>query len=204
MIKLYAMRLKSIFIDGIYVDPEIATSYFACDLDKCKGACCFMYGDFGAPLLEEEIEIIQDALPIVKKYLPERNIAYIEKNGFYEKSDIGYATTCIDKKECVFVYWENGTAKCSFEKAFLKGEISFRKPASCHLFPLRNYGLNGASIGGEILKYVKINECEPAVKKGKKENIKLYEFLKPALIRYFGQEWYNKMLKEFKSLNNRR
>lgn len=61
------MRLKSIFIDGIYVDPEIATSYFACDLDKCKGACCFMYGDFGAPLLEEEIEIIQDALPIVKK-----------------------------------------------------------------------------------------------------------------------------------------
>lgn len=198
------MALKAIFVDGIYVDPEIASSYFVCDLEKCKGACCFMEGDFGAPLLEEEIEIIQTVIPVVKRYLPEKNVKFIEKNGFYERGDSGFATMCIDKRECVFVFWENGIAKCAFEKAFLKGESKFRKPISCHLFPLRNYGINGAFIGGEILKYVKINECKPAIKKGEKENIKLYEFLKPALIRYLGQNWYDKMLEEFKSLNNGR
>ncbi|CUS85446.1 Protein of unknown function (DUF3109) [Candidatus Kryptobacter tengchongensis] len=196
------MSLRAIFIDGIYVDPEIANSYFMCDLEKCKGACCFMEGDFGAPLLKEEIETIQSLLPVVKKYLPEKNVKFIEKYGFYEKSDTGFATLCIDRRECVFVFWENGVARCSFEKAFLKGETNFRKPISCHLFPLRNYGINGSFVGGEVLKYVKINECRPAIKKGKEENVKLYEFLKPALIRYFGQNWYNKMLEKLKSLNN--
>lgn len=198
------MSIRAILIDEIYVDPEIANSYFACDVEKCKGACCFMEGDFGAPLLEEEIETIKDVLPIVKKYLPEKNVKFIEQNGYYEKTDVGYSTKCIDKRECVFVYWENGIARCSFEKAFLNGEISFRKPISCHLFPLRNYSLNGALIGGDVLKYVKISECKPAVKKGEREKIKLYEFLKPAIVRYFGQEWFNKMEKVFESLNSRR
>lgn len=198
------MSLKPILIDGIYVDPKVATSYFMCDVEKCKGACCFMEGDFGAPLLEEEIEIIQDVLSIVKRYLPEKNLKFIEKYGFYEKSETGYSTMCVDKRECVFVFWEDGVARCSFEKAFLKGEINFRKPISCHLFPLRNYGINGALVGGEALKYVKIKECNPTVEKGEKEKVKLYEFVKPALVRYFGQEWYNKMVSQIKSLNNRR
>ncbi len=198
------MGLKAILIDGIYVDPEIANSYFACDVEKCKGVCCFMEGDFGAPLLDEEVKIIQEVLPIVKKYLPEKNLAFIEKHGYYEETEMGYSTKCIDNRECVFVYWENGIARCSFEKAFLNGEISFRKPVSCHLFPLRNYGLNGAFVGGDILKYVKISECKPAVKKGEKEKIKLYEFLKPALIRYFGHGWFNKMVDIFEASNNRR
>ncbi len=198
------MSIRAILIDEIYVDPEIANSYFACDVEKCKGACCFMEGDFGAPLLEEEVEIIKDVLPIVKKYLPEKNVKFIEQNGYYEETEVGYSTKCIDKRECVFVYWENGIARCAFEKAFLRGEISFRKPISCHLFPLRNYSLNGALIGGDVLKYVKISECKPAVKKGEREKIKLYEFLKPAIVRYFGQEWFNKMEKVFESLNSRR
>ncbi len=198
------MSIRAIPVDEIYVHPEIANSYFACDVEKCKGACCFMEGDFGAPLLEEEIEIIKDVLPIVKKYLPERNVKFIEQNGYYEETDVGYSTKCIDKRECVFVYWENGIARCAFEKAFLNGEIHFIKPISCHLFPLRNYSLNGALIGGDVLKYVKISECKPAMKKGKKEKIKLYEFLKPAIVRYFGQDWFNKMEKVFKSLNTQR
>lgn len=195
------MSFRAILIDNIYVDPEIANSYFACDVEKCKGACCFMEGDFGAPLLKDEIKIIKDVLPIVKKYLPEKNVKFIEQHGYYEETDVGYSTKCIDKRECVFVYWENGIARCAFEKAFLKGEISFRKPISCHLFPLRNYSLNGALIGGDVLKYVKISECKHAVKKGEKEKIKLYEFLKPAIVRYFGHEWFSEMKKVFESSN---
>jgi hypothetical protein len=197
------MTRSAIVIDGIFVDPEIASAYFKCDLEKCKGACCFMEADYGAPLLEEEIEQINDALQIVKKYLPEKNVKFIEENGFYERTETGLSTKCIDRRECVFVYWEDGIAKCSFEKAFLNGEISFRKPISCHLFPLRNYSLRGALVGGDILKYVKIPECKPGVKKGKKEGVKLYDFLKPAIIRYFGSGWYDKMLEALNTIDNR-
>lgn len=204
MIKLSDMSGKAIVIDGIFVDPEIANSYFACDVEKCKGACCFMEGEYGAPLLEEEISLIKDVLPIVKKYLPEKNVKFIDENGFYDETITGYSTKCINDRECVFVFWENGIARCSFEKAFINGEISFRKPISCHLFPLRNYSLNGALVGGDVLKYVKISECKPAIKKGEREKIKLYEFLKPALTRYFGEEWFNKLVKTLESLNNRR
>jgi hypothetical protein len=80
------MTRSAIVIDGIFIDPEIASAYFKCDLEKCKGACCFMEADYGAPLLEEEIEQINDALQIVKKYLPEKNVKFIEENGFLREN----------------------------------------------------------------------------------------------------------------------
>ena len=83
----------------------------------------------------------------------------IEELGFYEGESGDYATTCIDDKDCVFVYREKGIAKCAIEKAFNEGKISFRKPISCHLYPIR---VN--KFGGDILRYHEISECKPAVK----------------------------------------
>ena len=183
-------------VEGVLVDAGIK-SYFACDLKKCKGVCCFMRGEYGAPLLEEEVEKIEKILPVVLKYLPEKNKNVIYEKGFFENTIAGITTTCVDDKECVFVHWDNGLARCSFETAYLNGETDFRKPISCHLFPIRKYGLPGDP---GFLKYVKISECNPGVKKGRKEKVKLYEFLKDALVRMFGESWYSKLVSK---LNNK-
>ena len=126
-----------ILFDDKLIDEDIFKKKFACDLKKCKGACCTFYGDFGAPVLDNEVKIIEAFYPIVKKYLSMRSVNYIENKGMIEGSPENYTTVCIDKKECVFVYWEDGIAFCAIEKAYLKGEIDFRKPLSCHLFPIR-------------------------------------------------------------------
>ena len=147
------------------------------------------------PILKEifekdEIEIIEKIYPTVKKYLPEVAIDEIENNGFWEYKGEMYMTRSINNRDCVFVYYENDVAKCAIEKAFINGEIDFKKPVSCHLFPIRL-----ADFGGPILKYESYNECKPAVKKGKKENITVAEFLKEPLIRKFGNEFYEELIK---------
>ena len=98
-------------------------------------------------------------------------------------------TMSINKKECVFVYFEKGIAKCAIEKAFLNGEISFRKPVSCQLFPIRI-----TKFGGDVLRYEKFNECAPALDKGNKENIKIVEFCQESLKRNYGNKWYTSLM----------
>ena len=177
-------------INGTLVDMQILTQKFACDLSACKGACCTLRSEYGAPLEKDEIEIIEKIYPTVKKYLPELAIDEIENNGFWEYKGEMYMTRSINNRDCVFVYYENDVAKCAIEKAFINGEIDFKKPVSCHLFPIRL-----ADFGGPILKYESYNECKPAVKKGKKENITVAEFLKEPLIRKFGNEFYEELIK---------
>jgi hypothetical protein len=190
-------------VDNILVDPRVADVYFSCDLSICRGACCFIEGEYGAPLLEDEIEVIEGNLPMIMKYLGDRSIKLIKGSGFFKRTEIGPTTLPIDGRECVFVFWEDGIAKCAIEKAYLNGEIPFRKPISCHLFPLRNYKFNGFPVigNGDILKYVKIPECRSALEKGKRENVKLYEFLREALIRAFGEDWYARLLDGMKKSN---
>lgn len=176
-------------IDNILVDNEITKAYFSCDLEKCKGACCTFYGQYGAPLLDKEISIIRDTFNTIKEYLPSNSLDYIEKNGLIQGYDGNYSTVCIDNRDCVFVYYDNDIAKCAFEKAFLDGKISFRKPISCHLFPIRC-----KSNGDVTLYYDKIDECKPAVIKGNKEKILLITSLQDSLKRAFSSEWYNKLI----------
>jgi len=180
-------------IDEVPVEEEILTKKFCCDLEKCKGACCTFYGEYGAPVLDEEVDIIKDCKPIAEKYLSKKSIDYIKKYGFVEGYPGNYSTVCIENKDCVFVYYERGIAFCALEKAYLNGEIKFRKPLSCHLFPIRIAYWNQGS-----LYFSEISECESALKKGKKENILLAESVKDALIRKYGESWYKNFVNYIK------
>ncbi|HQT92697.1 MAG TPA: DUF3109 family protein [Candidatus Kryptobacter bacterium] len=175
-------------IEDVAVDGSLVERKFACDLLKCKGACCSLPGGRGAPLLDSEIPEMEAVLPEVLPLLSEEKRRAIEKSGFYEGPRGDYATTCIDDEDCVFVYRENGIAKCAIERAFNDGKTGFRKPISCHLYPIR---IN--RFGGDILRYHEIAECKPAVKKGESENVGVIEFLKPPLTRMYGEEWYGKL-----------
>lgn len=151
-----------------------------------------MPGGQGAPLEEEEVRLVQEAEQAAFPYLPELNRRVIEIDGSVEGKEGNRTTRCIDDRDCVFVYYEQEVAKCAIERAWLEGKIAFRKPLSCHLFPIRVDDLFGSA----RLRYERIPECKPAVERGKNEQIALVDFLKEPLIRAFGEEFYEDLLKE--------
>lgn len=183
-----------ILIDEIFVDEEILTTKYCCHLDICEGACCTFPGEWGAPLLEIEIPKIENCLEQSKKYLSERSLNILKEQGFVEWHN-SPTTVCIEKKDCVFVYYEGKIAKCALEKAFLNGETDFKKPISCHLFPIRVRYQDQISI-----YYQRIDECESALNYGKEKNIYLVDFLKEPLSRAFGDDWYNLLHEYFLSV----
>ncbi len=173
-------------VEDIYVRKEIKETHFVCDLGKCKGACCTMESEYGAPLLSDEIEKIKNILPIVMEYLPEKHKRTIELNGFFSEKDDQLMTNSFENKACVFVYYEKDIAKCAIEKAFNEGKVDFQKPLSCHLFPIRV-----SNFGGEILRYEKYEECTPALKLGAEKQITVEKFCKDALVRKYSNSWYS-------------
>ncbi len=176
-------------IDNTIVSLDLIERNFVCDLKKCKGACCIQ-GDSGAPLEQEELEIIENIYPSIKSYLTKEGDDAIKSQGAYTiDSDGDYVTTLINNQECAYAYFENGIAKCSIEKAFYDGAIDFKKPLSCHLYPVRvkKYeDFNG-------INYDKSNLCKSAVRLGNKINQPLFVFLKEALTRKFGVKWYEQL-----------
>lgn len=182
------MNADFIEIDNIVVNSEIIENTFTCDLSKCKGACCTMESEYGAPLTQEEIDTIENILPIVKDYLPKSHVKAIEKNGFWFEKYGDLMTRSIDNRDCVFVTYENEIAKCGIEKAFLDGKVEFPKPVSCHLFPIRV-----SHFGGPVLRYEKYSDCEPAVVYGNKTKITVLDFCRNSLERAFGKEWFLKL-----------
>lgn len=178
-------------IGEVKIDEEIADARFACDLTACQGACCTLPGGRGAPLREDEVARLESALPSVRKYLSPEHLELIARRGVAEGGDGDRTTTCIDDRACVFVFYEEGIARCSIEKSFLAGEIDWRKPFSCHLFPLRRS--SGVS---ERMRYERIPECDPALRQGRRKDIALHDFLREALIRTYGDQWYQDFRKE--------
>ena len=179
-----------ISIQDVQVNTEIADTPFLCDLVRCKGACCTLESSYGAPLKKEEIGKIDGILNQVRSYLPEISREEIDKNGYYEEKDGELYIRSIDNRECVFVHFQNGIAKCSMEKAFNEGKTDFKKPISCHLFPIRN-----SNFGGDVLRYEKIEECDPALEKGALESVTIAEFCEESLQRNFGEKWYSEFTK---------
>lgn len=167
------------------IDWNIAEEQFACDLAACKGACCTLAGGRGAPLEDSEVAEIERAFPAASKYLPRDHRNVIERKGMIEGTPGNYATTCIDDRACVFVYYEHDVAKCSLEKAFINGETQWRKPISCHLFPIRVSGRASFHV-----RYEEISECAAGRARGSKEHIALSDFLEDALTRKFSSSWY--------------
>lgn len=172
-------------IGDIVIQDDIAYESFACNLSQCKGACCTLYGDRGAPIRDDELSELQCAYPFVRQYLSEQHLKVIETHGFVEGSPGNFSTVCIESKACVFTYFEGDVARCSLEKAFIEGKTKWRKPISCHLFPIRvTYSSD------EQLKLDRIAECDSARIYGTMKKEQLFDFLKDALIRKYGEEWY--------------
>lgn len=182
------MNKEFLTIGDKIVDSKILNKHFFCDLKKCKGACCTMKSDYGAPLRIMEIAEIGRNLESIFEYLPEHSREEIKENDFWEEINDGAMTRSINNRDCVFVYYENDIAKCSIEKAYFDKKSDFRKPISCFLFPIRV-----GSFGGDILEYEEYSECKPALELGKKKNVTIAEFCKDSMITAFGKNWYNKL-----------
>ena len=187
-----------IFIKNILVSQEILEKKFMCDLKSCKGACC-VEGNAGAPLEKGEIKKIKNSFEKIKKNLNTRSIKEIKRQGFYVTSEKGNLETPLNNgKECVYAIKErNGQIKCAFEKSFFAGESNFRKPISCHLYPIRIKKTNLF----EKLNYEHWDICSKACKLGDKLKIPVYVFLKDALISKYGKSWYKQLCSKIKSIS---
>lgn len=174
-------------VGNVVIDEDIPHATFCCDVPRCRGACCMVAGGRGAPLVDQELQEIATAFRRVKPYLSQNALRTIEKEGLYEGKAGDFATTCVDGHECVFAYFEGGIARCSFDRAFGEGKITWRKPLSCHLYPLRV-----RKNGTDLLQYHQIEECQAGRERGKKQKTILRTFLQEPLVRAYGEEWYDK------------
>lgn len=177
-----------IAIENVLLSDEVVEEHFVCDLNKCKGGCC-VDGDCGAPLTDEETVILKEIYPIIKPYLPAEYAAEIERQGTHTYDDeYGAVTPTVNGGICAYGYRdEMGVVKCGIEKAWLEEKISFKKPISCHLYPIRIKSFPGY----EAVNYEPREDlCKPACKLGKKLKVPVYKFLKDAIIRKYGTDFY--------------
>lgn len=177
-----------LLIDDKVISEEVVSERFACDLSRCKGACC-VEGELGAPLEISELEILRRIEDKVKPYLTPKGKRAIEEQGPYVLDITGdYSTPLVSAgKECAYtVFNENGIALCAIEKAYREGVIDFQKPISCHLYPIRVH--QGRKL--EALNYDEWSICKPACASGKIRGIRVYEFVKDAIIRKYGVDFY--------------
>lgn len=179
-----------IAIDNILVSDEVVEEKFVCDLTKCKGGCC-EDGDAGAPLEAEELDHLINFFDEVKEYMTAEGIKEVEKAGKYVYNhEFGWVTPTVDGKICAYGYRDKqGIIKCAIEQAYNDDKISWKKPISCHLFPIRiKKSKRGQT---EYVNYEpREGLCSAACKLGKKLKVPAYVFLKEAIIRKYGEEFY--------------
>lgn len=179
-----------IAIDNILVSDEVVEEHFVCDLSKCKGGCC-EDGDAGAPLTDQELDEVKNAYEKVIPYMTKEGIKEVEKQGLYRyDKDFGWVTPTIDSGICAYGYHdEKGVIKCAFEQAYNDGVIGWKKPVSCHLYPIKVKESRHSN-------YVMVNYepretlCAGGCKLGDKLKVPAYVFLKESIIRKFGEEFY--------------
>jgi len=181
-----------IVVDNIIVSDDVVETKFICDLNKCKGGCC-EEGDAGAPLDEDELDIILEMYEKIKPYMTEASIREVEKKGKYlYNKEFGWVTPTLgnDKEICVYgTRDEKGIIKCAFEQAYYDGVIPWKKPISCHLFPI--IITKGKRGGYDRMNYEPREKlCNPACALGKKLEVRTYEFLKEPLVRKYGEGFY--------------
>ena len=180
-----------IIIDNILLSDEIIEAEFVCNLSKCKGGCC-EDGDAGAPLSDEELDEVKESYEIVKSRMTQEGIKEVEQNGLYRYDrEFGWVTPTVDEKICAYGYRDNkGIIKCVFEDAYNAGEIKWKKPISCHLYPIKASKSKYAK-GTIMLNYdPREDMCSPACSLGKELKVPVYKFLKEPLIREYGQDFY--------------
>ncbi len=173
------------------VSEEILEKEFVCNLSACKGACC-VDGDAGAPLDEAETKILQEIYPKVKPFLRPEGIQAIEEQGTFVTGEDGeFETTLIEGRDCAYVIFDKQTALCGIEQAYNQGVIDWKKPVSCHLYPIRVKEYSDFA----AVNYHKWHICSDACSLGKELEVPIYKFVKEALVRKFGQQWYDELEK---------
>ena len=178
------------------ISLDVIQKEFCCDIVKCKGACC-VAGDSGAPVTAEEARIIEELYPEFEEYLSDLSKAEIEKQGFsLIDSDGDLVTPLINNSECAFTFVdERGITKCAIERAYFEKKISFRKPVSCHLFPIRITSYKRF----DAINYQELDICKPGRICGKSEGLPLWKYLQEPLVRTYGSQWYEELT--FAALN---
>lgn len=172
------------------VSEEIIKKDFVCNLSACKGACC-IDGEAGAPVEPEERAILEEIYPKVKPYLRKDGIAAIEEQGVYITRENGeIETPLIGGADCAYVTFDNkGTALCGIEEAYNQGDIDWKKPVSCHLYPVRTQEYSSFS----AVNYHRWEICDDACSLGAELQVPVYKFVKEALIRKYGEDWYEEL-----------
>lgn len=174
------------------VSEDIIEKEFVCNLGACKGECC-VAGEAGAPVTETEIKILKEIYPKVKPFLRPEGITAIEAQGTHIVSDLEeLETPLVNGKECAYVnFTESSTASCGIEDAYNAGEVDFKKPISCHLYPVRIQDYSEFA----AVNYHKWPICDDACTLGATLKVPVYKFVKEALIRKFGENWYTELEK---------
>ncbi len=180
-----------IAIDNILISDEVIEDQFVCDLNKCKGGCC-EDGDAGAPMEKWELEKLKEYYEVIKPFMTPEGISEVEKRGkFLYDQEFGWVTPTIDNAICAYGYRDKwGIIKCSIEDAYNEGKLDWKKPISCHLFPIR---IKKSKRDPDI-EYVNYEPredlCSAACSLGKKLKMPVYVFLKDSLIRKYGEVFY--------------
>lgn len=177
-------------IEDKIVSTQIFERKFVCDLNACKGACC-IEGDAGAPLTVEEVSILEDDLEAIKPYMRKEGIDVVDEQGvFYMDQDNEPVTSLVNDAECAFVYFDDaGITKCSIEQAHKDGKTDFKKPISCHLYPIRVKQFNDFN----ALNYDTWSICSDACTLGEKLSVPVFKFLKEPIVRAFGAPFYEQL-----------
>ncbi|WP_300750121.1 DUF3109 family protein [uncultured Alistipes sp.] len=174
-------------IDDKIVSLDLLRECFLCDLQRCKGLCC-VEGNAGAPLEAEEVAMLEAEYGHYRPYLTGEGIAAIEQQGFMVPDEEGDRTTpLVNGAQCAYAYTENGVTLCAVERAYREGRCGFRKPISCHLYPIRVVRFSNGTLG---LNYHRWEVCRPAVACGRRAGIPVYKALREPIIRRFGEEFY--------------
>ncbi|MFC5047442.1 DUF3109 family protein [Aquimarina hainanensis] len=178
------------------VSEDIIQKDFVCNLSACKGTCC-IDGDAGAPLESTEVDRLKEVYPFVKPYLREEAIKAIEVQGTHIETEEGeLETPLINGADCVYVIFDDkGMALCAIEEAYNRGDIQWKKPISCHMYPVRVQEYTEFA----AVNYHKWEICDDACTLGKELQVPVYKFVKEALIRKFGQDWYQELEKVAKN-----
>lgn len=179
-----------IAIDNVLISEDVVEEQFVCDLSKCKGGCC-EDGDAGAPLTVEELDEIREAFELVKHLVPPDGMKEIEKTGLYRyDKEFGWVTPTVNGGICAYGFRdEKGIIKCSFEEAYNQGTITWKKPVSCHLYPIKVK--QSRYDGCDMMNYEpRETLCSPGCALGKKLKVPAFRFLKEALVRKYGQDFY--------------
>ncbi|MBO4585149.1 MAG: DUF3109 family protein [Bacteroidales bacterium] len=177
-------------IGDILVSEDVVTEFFSCDYPVCKGCCCII-GDSGAPLKEEELDPIEECYDSFSHLMSPAGRDAVQQKGFFEIDREGDIVTPVvpGSEECAYCHIDSdGNCLCAMEMQYLKGLTKFRKPVSCSLYPIRTVDLGGGKIGLNLHRW---HICKDAYEKGKKEKVRVYEFLREPLTRAFGEEFYS-------------